>query len=66
MSVDPAVYPFFDLYPAVEWYTPVQPSESVPQPKSPVVPKKSTRMKPSYLVVKICKSFFGHLQARWL
>ena len=57
MPVDPAVYPFFDLYPAVEQYTPVQPSKSVSQQNSSVVSKKSLGMKLGYPVIKICKSF---------
>lgn len=55
MLVDPAVYPFFDVYPTVERHTPVQPSEPVPQQKSSAVSKGPVRMKLGYPVMQICK-----------
>lgn len=60
--LDPAVYPFFDVYPVVEQYIPTQPSEQVPQVMPLVTPKEHTGTKFGYPVINICKRFFSQLR----
>lgn len=57
MFADPAAYPFFDMYPAVEQHPPVRSSGSAPQQKSSIVPRGAVRMKLGYPVMQICKFF---------
>ena len=57
-AIDPAAYPFFDVYPAVERYIPAETSKPVPKPKSLVVSGGPVGMKLDYPVMRICKCFF--------
>jgi len=64
MPLDPAVYPFFDVYPTVERYAVSQPPKAVPQTAPSVTSKAITGTKLCYPVMKICKPFPSHMQTR--
>ena len=61
-SLDPAIYPFFDVYPTVERYAVSRPSKAVPQTMPSVTPKAITGTKLGYPMMKIRERFPGHAQ----